>query len=981
MNSNGNGIKTLKVIQINLGRGNTAQKDILSYASDNHYDIAVIQEPYTSNTKELRITGHKVFQRLTTEVVKSAVVILNPNVGGFMQTEFSNSYVTTVDIQFYTMKFRLINVYHKPDGDMVETVSLIRKAYCRHDYSGNALITGDFNAHHNTWNFKNNSDTKGHVLHNFVTSYPLGILNTGTVPTFEATRNQRRVSSIIDLTIASDNLIPKISDWKVETEAVVNTEHNAITFNIKTERGQHSPIIKLSTTEFKTSKADWELFDVELSQQLMSKLVTEERVDSVSNITDMDNLVEDLTTAIKEACEKAIPKIKRKKRNCHWYDNELKEMKKNISRLRNRIRGAHHEPPAEAIEELRQKKEEYSVAIQEKAFKSFKGHLKEQGRGDVWSKVKPIIMNTNAIKPPASLKINGRFTTTPKETAEALVEHFYPDDSLSTDTPFQTLIRNSTDAAYATEEEPPFIQQEVIDVFRYMDPKKAPGLDHFTSDIILRFAQSHVSVLTKLYNKCLERSLFPTNWKRALIKILPKPGKSEYESLSSFRPIGLLSVLGKGLEALIKSRLSYDLHKRKMLSDKQYGFTEQTSSTDAIRTAIDYVKTSKRMKKHVVAVSLDIKGAFDNAWWPALLYGLRKRKTKNNIYKLIKNYLENRTVQLNILDHTTTKRTTKGCIQGSVTGPTYWNIILDDLLNGLFPSNVTIQAFADEVLLIGSDTDMQKLEDSLNIALQIVSNWGANYKLEFGPQKTQVLAFTKASKRIKLEMNGTQLQHETEIKYLGVIIDWQLKFTGHVRYVIEKAQKAYKLITRITRPTWGVSSEIIRLIYQRAVEPIVTYACVVWKRALDFKYICKKLESFQRPYAVRIAKAFHTISTVAATALADIIPMELRIREIVETEEVKLSGVTRFLQDDRTFQGRIHFTERFHPIERLQPKYMRVETEEAVKRHERTVETAVYTDGSKLNGCVGSAYVVKELNSVVKKKKLRLERYCSVFSS
>ena len=981
MNTNGNVTQTLKVIQINLGRGNSALKDLITFATDNHYDLAAIQEPYTSNNKELRVTGHKVFQRLTTEVVKSAVIILNPNLDGFLQTEFSNSYMTTVDIQFHSVKFRLINVYHRPDDDMVETVSMIRRAYIRPDYDGNVIITGDFNAHHNTWDIKNRNDTKGYVLHNFVTSYPLGIINTGSVPTFEATRNQKTVNSIIDLTIASDNLIPKITDWKVETDAVVNTEHNAITFNINTQRDEHTPIIKLSTTKYKTKKADWDLFHSELTNQLTSKNVTEVRVNSVSNITGIDKFVEDMTTALRNACDKAIPKIKRKRRSCHWYDNKLKDMKHRINTLRNRIRCAHRNPPSEAVEELRQEREKYSVAMQETALNSFKEHLRKQGRGDVWSKVKPIIVNSNTIKPPASLKIDGRFTSTPKETAEALVGHFYPNDNPSTDSLSQRILRNETDTDYNAEEEPPFTEQEVIDVLRCMNPKKAPGLDHFTSDIVLRFAESHISVLTKLYNKCLEWSLFPTNWKRALIKVLPKPGKADYESLCSFRPIGLLSVFGKVLEALIKSRLTYDLHKRNMLSGKQYGFTEQSSSTDAIRSAVDFIKTSKRMRKHVVAVSLDIKGAFDNAWWPTLLNGLRKRKTKINIYKLIKSYLNDRTVQLDLLDQSIIKTTTKGCIQGSVMGPTYWNIILDDLLNTPFPANITIQAYADDVLLIGTETDINKLETTMNTALEIIHEWGANNKLEFGPHKTQVLAFTKASKRTKLEMNGVPLQHEMEIKYLGVIIDWELKFTKHVQHVIDKAQKVYKFITRITRPTWGVSSEIIRIIYQRAVEPIITYASVVWQRALEFKYICKKLESFQRPYAVRIAKGFHTISTIAALALADLLPLELRIREIIETEEVKLNGVTRFLQNDRPYQGRIRFTERYHPIERLQPKWLRVESEGAAERHERTVGTSIYTDGSKLNGCVGAAFVVRERNSIVKTKKLKLERYCSVFQA
>ena len=974
----------LKIIQANINRSKASLHDLIDVSVNNNIDIAVVQEPYTSNVKELRVSGHQVIQRLTSDVVKSAIIIFNKDVSAFLQTQYSTSNITTIDIKFHSLKFRLINCYNVPNEDISNNLTIISQAV--DDADGGlqgAVLTGDFNSHHNFWDHNHANDKNGVILHDFIVSKSMDVMNDNQKPTFEVIRNGRLITSIIDLTIASRNLITKISDWEVNSSLIANSDHNAITFSITSElTNDPNPII--STFKYKTSRAKWEDFEATLESELARRNINSDRIQSVTNLTGLDLLVAGLTKSIQVACDKSIPKFRRRLKKCPWMTDEINEQKKRVIYLKHKLQnsgrrgGRGHE---EAVNTFAREKEKYANTLSKASVNSFKKYLQDQGRGDVWSRIKPIITNKPNVKPPSSLCVNGNFTKSPRETGQALLQHFYPDDHPSTDTPSQQLLRNLDDTYYRSPDEPSFTQDEVIWVFKNMSPKKAPGLDHLTSDVVLRFAKSHTSLLTDLYNKCLTLGLFPTKWKRALVKVLPKPGKPNYETLKSFRPIGLLPVLGKGLESLIKSRLSDDLHKRKQLSSQQYGFTEQTSTSDAIRSAVNHIKRMKRDEKHVLAVSLDINGAFDHAWWPALMSGLRNREVKSNIYRLIKHYFEDRYVQLPICDVTAEKITTQGCIQGSVTGPLYWNIILDDLLSISLPSNIKIQAFADDVLVIAADSDPVALERSVNDILRKVGEWGRDVKLDFGPEKTQVVGFNETARRINLVMNNVPIQQSDEMKYLGVIIDWKLKFTNHVRYVIQKAQHTYKFITRIARPTWGVKSEIIKIIYERAIEPIVTYACNVWRGALNNKYIRKELNTFQRPYALCVSKAFHTFSTNGALALADLIPVDLRIIELAELEDVKLQNTTRFLPSDRQYQNRIRFTERDHPSITFKSNWKEVVSQEVSLTYERSSDLSIYTDGSKLDHKVGSAFVIKNHHSTVKIKRLRLESYCSVFQA
>ena len=62
--------------------------------------------------------------------------------------------------------------------------------------------------------------------------------------------------------------------------------------------------------------------------------------------------------------------------------------------------------------------------------------------------------------------------------------------------------------------------------------------------------------------------------------------------------------------------------------------------------AVTRIKTAINDGYHVCAVSLDIRGAFDNAWWPNLLRQLAKLGCPLNIFNVFKDYLSDRMVEM-----------------------------------------------------------------------------------------------------------------------------------------------------------------------------------------------------------------------------------------------------------------------------------------------------------------------------------------------
>ncbi|XP_047022634.1 uncharacterized protein LOC124632025 [Helicoverpa zea] len=324
---------------------------------------------------------------------------------------------------------------------------------------------------------------------------------------------------------------------------------------------------------------------------------------------------------------------------------------------------------------------------------------------------------------------------------------------------------------------------------------------------------------------------------------------------------------------------------------------------------------------------------------------------------------------------------TRGCIQGSVCGPTLWNTILDDLLSMELPSGCHLQAYADDVLLVTHAKDTTALENLTNTMLSKITAWGKSVKLSFGPSKTQAMGFTNKSAKCIIKIDDQKISFVNSFKYLGVVIDRKMRFTQHATYTIEKSKKLLNKLTIFVRPTWGVHADNIRIIYEQVIQPIIYYAASIWSGALRYSYIRKRLLSLQRLFALKIIQGFRTVNTPTAISLANLTPLPSKILAIADCERTKLNGFSSFLPSDIPLETPTHPTYFLHPSLRNGIKFKELKSVEEIAAVCGPDTTQVYTDGSKHNDRVGAAVVIIQNNSVRYIKKLKLHECCSVFQA
>ncbi|KAH8242557.1 hypothetical protein KR026_008205, partial [Drosophila bipectinata] len=104
-----------------------------------------------------------------------------------------------------------------------------------------------------------------------------------------------------------------------------------------------------------------------------------------------------------------------------------------------------------------------------------------------------------------------------------------------------------------------------------LNTKKSPGADGLEALAIKLLPPFGIQRLTSIFNACLEIGHFPSDWKKAEVILIPKPGKPEAD-LASYRPISLLSVLSKLLVRVFLRRFQTVLDEAGLIPDHQFGF-------------------------------------------------------------------------------------------------------------------------------------------------------------------------------------------------------------------------------------------------------------------------------------------------------------------------------------------------------------------------------------------------------------------------
>ena len=83
------------------------------------------------------------------------------------------------------------------------------------------------------------------------------------------------------------------------------------------------------------------------------------------------------------------------------------------------------------------------------------------------------------------------------------------------------------------------------------------------------------------------------------------------------------------------------------------------------------------------------------------------------------------------------------CPQVSASGPEFWNILYNSLLNLEYRQYTNVIAYGDDLMILVKGSNQVEVENYANIEIQNVVNWSRNNKMCFNDQKSKVMIITK----------------------------------------------------------------------------------------------------------------------------------------------------------------------------------------------------------------------------------------------
>ena len=390
----------------------------------------------------------------------------------------------------------------------------------------------------------------------------------------------------------------------------------------------------------------------------------------------------------------------------------------------------------------------------------------------------------------------------------------------------------------------PIIPADIISQINALPSNEAYGLYSFPAKI-LKCCKYAISVpLANIFNLSVTKGKYPTKLK--LTKIIPIFKEEDETCVNNYRPISLLSIFNRCFEKIMYERLVKYISKNNTLTNSQFGFRGGHNTQHAILDILNVIHKNMNNNKYTCGIFIDLKKAFDTVDHSILLSKLHFYGIRGIVNDWFRSYLFDRKQTTAVGNFVSDSHITQcGIPQGSVLGPLLFLLYVNDIVNS--SKKFSFHLFADDTSILYAHRNLHQLERTVNSELLQVSNWLQANKLTLNFKKSNYMIFRPYQKLLSYLpifkvydpiLNKSQiLEMKNFVKYLGILIDFDLSWKNHIDLICQKISKTLGILARL-RHTIPLSP--LLKIYQALITPYLDYGICAWGAACK-SYINKLL--------------------------------------------------------------------------------------------------------------------------------------------
>jgi hypothetical protein len=800
----------LKVMSWNSHSISGKKPELSRFIYDHDIDIILLCETWLKDNSSFALSGYNSF-------------LVNREYGGvgiFIKTKFnvvhhhrialSYAEAISVTINDNNNALNLVSLYCSPAATRAQAKDFFTKVFA---IPGRSVFAGDFNAKHIAWNNPKNC-RKGIDIVKLCTDGRLQI-HKPDLPTLHSSRG---AISTVDFAISRS--VSGISQLTVLNE--LSSDHLPVVFTC--------PLSGPTPSEekfFNWKRANWKKFGQNLSQlQLVIPL---------NSPKDIDMAVETVSAEIRKATKAAVP-VQKAYKFRYPFSQTLHLLTRERNRYRKQYRITLRPEFKSLVNQLNRLIKMETSKLNSESFAQKLSTLRTNDNS-AYSFARALKGKKQPVPPLA--KADGSVAYSDEAKANALAESFLSNHqvSLNSNSKFDQMVSRKVAALRAKCDSSEVVDNVSACVLKQMISnlkiRKAAGLDLIHTRSLKNLPRNVIELIAKIFNACLKMSYFPTAWKAAKIVAIPKQGKPA-EQTSSYRPISLLSTIGKLFERVILDRILSFNNQNNVLIQEQFGFRRSHSTVQQIVRIVEGATVGFNKGHSTGLVLLDLEKAFDSVWHDGLIFKLIKIGYPSHLVKLLDSFLRNRRATISIGKAFSSEFVLPaGVPQGSAISPALFNIFTNDIPK---TGKCHLAEFADDTALFYSsirksvDFFREKLCSDLDRILQFFRNW----KIKVNDSKTEFTILSRShriineSRRNSFTYNGHTFSWKTQVKYLGFLLDQKLTFKPHIDHVLAKTQRVGLSLYCLFKKHNSVPVQTKIQMYRSIIRPIFTYASPVF---------------------------------------------------------------------------------------------------------------------------------------------------------
>jgi hypothetical protein len=487
----------------------------------------------------------------------------------------------------------MIGACYRPPGQNVEEIDLFMSNLndsldlVFHSNPESVFLLGDFNDSTPVWDSDHSKSELNLKLYDYINSHDLHQL------ILEPTHIKDNSANILDLLITdspgyvlnkNQNLLPPIG-----------SNHQVIFAKLGILYKRDKPYLR---EIWNFSKGNYPALLNDLSNIPWDV--------GMETLLDIDAMESYWHSMFMDTCKARIPNriMKIRPSDKPWFNREVKLAIRSRNRLFNRYKRTKN-PIHAAVWKTSAKHTNYLISKAKKDHTEKIRHLlmtTETGAKKYWKLAKQVYGNKKSMSIP-SMVVDNKIVSTSQDKANEFSKFFagqqiLPNHILHYPLPPQILLTDQRLDSIST------TPAEIQKILKSLDIGKAHGADGVSNRLLKECSTSIAQPLSSLINKSFSLAKVPTAWKES--NICPIYKKDDRALVSNYRPIALLSCLGKVQERIVYIRIYHYLKEHKLLTWKNSGFKELDSAMNQLVFIVDKIYRALEAGNDVCMIFLDV---------------------------------------------------------------------------------------------------------------------------------------------------------------------------------------------------------------------------------------------------------------------------------------------------------------------------------------------------------------------------------------